>query len=99
MSTVLLWNPLTVKPDIRPDTGYPAKQIGRYPAAGYPANSVSGATLDYDKIIILLYVQEVVTLQKKYLIYLHQIMRLTPFINYYDTLLGWILLVYWAKWF
>ena len=48
MSTVLLWNPLTVKPD----TGYPAKQIGRYPAAGYPANSVSGATLDYDKIII-----------------------------------------------
>ena len=67
MSTVLLWNPLTVKPDIRPDTGYPAKQIGRYPAAGYPANSVSGATLDYDKIIILLYVQEVVTLQKKYL--------------------------------
>ena len=32
------------------------------------------------------YVQEVVTLQKKYLIYLHQKMRFTPFINYYDTL-------------
>ena len=34
----------------------------------------------------LLYVQEVVTLQKKYLIYLHQKMRFTPYINYYDTL-------------
>ena len=33
--------------------------------------------------IKLLYVQEVVTLQKKYLIYLHQKMRFTPFINYY----------------
>ena len=33
----------------------------------------------------LLYVQEVVTLQKQYLIYLHQKMRFTPFINYYDT--------------
>ena len=32
--------------------------------------------------IVLLYVQEVVTLQKKYLIYLHQKMRVTPFINY-----------------
>ena len=32
------------------------------------------------------YVQEVVTLQKKYLIYLHQKMRFTPLINYYDTL-------------
>ena len=30
----------------------------------------------------LLYVQEVVTLQKKYLIYLNQKMRFTPFINY-----------------
>ena len=36
--------------------------------------------------LYILYVQEVVTLQKKYLIYLHQKMRLTPFINYYDTL-------------
>ena len=35
---------------------------------------------------IVLYVQEEVTLQKKYLIYLHQKMRLTPFINYYDTI-------------
>ena len=35
---------------------------------------------------VVLYVQEVVTLQKKYLIYLHQKMRFTPFINYYDTL-------------
>ena len=34
----------------------------------------------------ILYVQEVVTLQKKYLIYLHQKIRLTPFIKYYDTL-------------
>ena len=34
----------------------------------------------------VLYVQEVVTLQKKYLIYLHQNMRFTPFINYFDTL-------------
>ena len=33
----------------------------------------------------VLYVQEVVTLQKKYSIYLHQEMRFTPFINYYDT--------------
>ena len=32
-----MWNPLTIEPDIRPDT--------RYPAAGYPANAVSGATL------------------------------------------------------
>ena len=30
----------------------------------------------------ILYVQEVVTLQKKYLIYLHQKLRCTPFINY-----------------
>ena len=43
---------ITIKPDIRPDTGYPAipdirSDIG-YPAqifAGYPAKSVSGATL------------------------------------------------------
>ena len=35
----------------------------------------------------VLYVQEVVTLQKKYLIYLHQTMRFTPFINYYDTII------------
>ena len=33
-----------------------------------------------------MYVQEVVTLQKKYLIYLHQKMRFTTFINYYNTL-------------
>ena len=35
---------------------------------------------------LVLYVQEVVTLQKKDLIYLHQKMRFTAFINYYDTL-------------
>ena len=35
--------------------------------------------------ILVLYVQEVVALQKKYLIYMHQKMRFTPFINYYDT--------------
>ena len=46
----------------------------------------------------VLYVQEVVTLQQKYLIYLHQKMRFTPFINYYDTL-GWILFVYKARYF
>ena len=34
--------------------------------------------------ILILYFQEVVTLQKKYSIYLHQKMRFTPFINYYD---------------
>ena len=39
-----------------------------------------------DLEIIILYVQEVVTLQKKCLIYLLQKMRFTPFINYYDTL-------------
>ena len=44
----------------------------------------------------ILYAQEVVTLLKKYLIYLHQKMRFTPFINYYDTL-GWLLFVYRAK--
>ena len=33
-----------------------------------------------------LYVQEVVTLQKKYQIYLHQKMRFTAFFNYYDIL-------------
>ena len=38
------------------------------------------------KFAVLLYVQEVVALRKKYLIYLHQKMRFTPFINYYDTL-------------
>ena len=32
------------------------------------------------------YVQEVVTLQKKCLIYLHQKMMFTPVINYYNTL-------------
>ena len=47
---------------------------------------------------MVLYVQEVVTLQKKYLIYLHRKMRFTPFINYYDTLC-WILFVYRAKLF
>ena len=31
---------ISIQPDIRPDIGYPAE----YPAAGYPANSVSGAT-------------------------------------------------------
>ena len=47
-------------------------------------------------LFYVLYVQEVVTLQKKYLFYLHQKMRFTPFINYYD-ILGWILFVYRAK--
>ena len=36
----------------------------------------------------LLYVREVVTLQKKYLIYLHQKMRFKTFINHYDTRLN-----------
>ena len=44
----------------------------------------------------ILYVQEVVTLQKKCLIYLHQKMGSTPFINY-ENILGWILFVYRAK--
>ena len=34
----------------------------------------------------VLYVQEEVTLQKKYLIYLHKKMRFTTFFNYYNTL-------------
>ena len=34
---------------------------------------------------IVLCVQKVATLQKKYLIYLHHKMRFTPFINYYDS--------------
>ena len=34
---------------------------------------------------LLLYVQEVVTLQKRYLIYLQQKLGFTPFINYYNT--------------
>ena len=34
----------------------------------------------------ILYVQEVVTLQKKYLKYVHKKMRFTPVINEYDTL-------------
>ena len=46
--------------------------------------------------IFLLYVQEVVTLQKKIFNILHQKMRFTPFINYYNTL-GLILLVYRGK--
>ena len=50
----------------------------------------------YDGVNNILYVQEVVTLQKKCLIYLHQKMRFTPFIDYYDTL-GLILFVYRAK--
>ena len=37
------------------------------------------------KISLLLYVQEVVSLQKRCLIYLYQKMRFTPFINYYNT--------------
>ena len=37
---------------------------------------------DVQQTNLILYVQEVVTLQKKYLIYLHQKMRFTPSINY-----------------
>ena len=37
-------------------------------------------------LCLVLYVQEVVTLQKKHSIYLHQKMRFSSFINYYDTL-------------
>ena len=36
---------LTIQPFIRPDSGYPAKKMAGYPAAGYPANSASGVTL------------------------------------------------------
>ena len=36
--------------------------------------------------LMVLYVQEVVTLQKKYLIYWNQKMRFTQFIHYYNTL-------------
>ena len=32
---------INIQPDIRPDTGYPVKNF-----AGYPAKSVSGATLE-----------------------------------------------------
>ena len=41
--------------------------------------------LEWAKKVILC-VQEVVTLRKKYLINLHQKLRFTPFINYKDTL-------------
>ena len=41
---------------------------------------------DVGEYYIILYVQEVVTLQKKYLKYLHQKIRFTPLINYYDIL-------------
>ena len=51
---------------------------------------------DIFSFFLLLYFQGVVTLQKKYIIYLQQKMRFTAFINYYDTL-GWILFVYRAK--
>ena len=44
----------------------------------------------------VLYVQEVVTIHKKCLLYLHQKMRCTPFLTIYDTF-GWILFVYRAK--
>ena len=58
-------------------------QSGGYPPIlRYPTQPHSG-TKPIRKD--LLYVQEVVTLQKKYLIYMLQKMRFTPFINYYDT--------------
>ena len=47
-------------------------------------------------VVLLQYVPEVVTLHKKYLIYLQQKMRFTPVINYYNTL-GLILFVHRAK--
>ena len=46
--------------------------------------------------ITIQYIQEVVTLQKKYFIYLHQKMRFTPFINDYEGL-GCMLFFYRAK--
>ena len=46
-------------------------------------NSADSDQLEFSDTKVL-YVQEVVTLQKKYLLYLHQKMRFTPFINYYD---------------
>ena len=45
---------------------------------------------------IILYVQEVVTLQKNITIYLHKKIMFTPFFNYYN-ILGWLLFVYRAK--
>ena len=37
-------------PDIRLDTGYPAFEIAGYPVSGYPANLLSGASLDFKLI-------------------------------------------------
>ena len=51
-----------------------------------PIGTYAGARKTAILSVLLLYVQEVVTLQKNYLIYLYQKMRLTLFMNYYDTL-------------
>ena len=48
--------------------------------------------------LYVLYVQEVVTLQKKNVNIFAPENEVSPFINYYDTL-GWILFVYRAIWF
>ena len=46
----------TIKPDIRPDIRsnirHPAKLLAGYPAAGYPAKSVSGTTLVVCKNVV-----------------------------------------------
>ena len=54
--------------------------------------NVHDSSFEVITIVLLQYVQEVVTLKKKYLIYLHQKMRFTPFINYYETLQSKIIL-------
>ena len=63
-----LWHPLTIQLDIRPDTGYPARpdirqnRLVGYPAAGYPANSVSGATLFLTFYILIVMIRVCVNL-------------------------------------
>ena len=52
-----LRHPLTIQSDIRPDTGYPTRpDIRQNRLSGYPANLVSGATLDLTHIIYELYI-------------------------------------------
>ena len=44
------------------------------------------------RAVQILYVQEVLTIQIFFFLYLHQKMRFTSFINYYNSL-GWILVL------
>ena len=61
--------------------------VGYPPATGHQSGRSDRPDIRlYRSIRFVLYVQEVVTLQKKYLIHLHKKMKFTPFINYFNTL-------------